>query len=225
MATTVLTKARPRQRDNQRSRVYAWERSAIDPAHRLACFATSEEVSAWLSPIWRKERARVGLAGTPAPTVTRAHRGQLRPYAHHDHRISLPKWARSTWVALHELAHRLTPQDEAHGPRFVGVLIGLGCRHLDLDAAELMRAADQAGVKYHVRSIGNVPVHGPMWHLSRALATEGPMTPVEAACWLDLGTGVDVSAKQVRGAALALVRAGRARWYRKKLHLINAAAG
>lgn len=208
-----------RRRDSQRSRVYAWERKATPLSVWEPVFKTVEEAGAWLAPIWRKERGRVGQSFAPMPAVKPGHWGQRRALAHHNHTISLPKWARSPWVVLHEAAHRLTPDDEAHGARFVGVLIGLACRHLDLDADTLMRAADEAGVKYHVRSIGVVPIHGPAWHLERALTSEGAMTPIEVACWLDIGCAVSVSSKQVRGAALTLIRAGRVRWWRGKLRL------
>lgn len=210
----------PGTRDSQRSRCYRWERAAVDDEHWAPVFKRVEDAAAWAEPIWRRERGRVGLANARAPAFERPHWGQVRAFAHHDHRITLPRWARSRWVVLHELAHRLTP-GAAHGPRFVGCLIGLGARWLDLDAESLMRAADSHAVKYHVRTIGVVPVHGPAWHVEQAVAAEGPMSDMEIASWLSLGCGVDINVRQVRGAALALIRAGRARWFRKKLTLMK----
>lgn len=206
-------------RDNQRSRCYAWEAAASKGALERPQWATVQEAAEWLAPIWRKERGRVGRARVAAPAIESSHWGQTRALAHHDHRITLPKWARNPWVVLHEAAHRLTPSDEAHGPRFVGVLIGLVCRHLDFDATELMRLADEMGVRYHVRSIGVVPTHGPAWHVERALRDEGPMTDMDIACHLSLGCSVPINVKQVQGAAVHLIRSGRARWMRNKLHL------
>lgn len=210
-----------RPRDNQRSRVYAWERSAsLELCGRSlyeAEFRTLAECEAFAAPIWRAERGRLGLAGKLAPAIERPSWGQRSAFAHNDHRITLPRWARSRWVILHELAHRLTPRDEAHGPRFVGVLMGLLARHVDLDAVELMRTAEQAGVRYWVRSIGAVPVHGPAWHVTRALRAEAPMSAMDLASWLSLGTGADITLAQVRGAALSLIQQGRARWLRGKL--------
>jgi hypothetical protein len=205
-----------RKRDTQRSKVYAWEMSAIDPLHWISVFENTHDASEWIAPIWRAERGRVGLSGQLAPTLVAAHGRQRRPKAHSNHRITLPKWATSHWVLLHELAHRLTPGD-GHGPRFVGVLIGLGCRYLDLDAQSLMASADAGGVKYSVRSIGRVPVHGPAWHVERAITDEGPMTAIDLSSWLNLGCGVDITPLKVRGAALSLIRSGRARWLRGKL--------
>lgn len=209
-----------RGRDNQRSKVYAWERAIAGSEMGGAVFADLAAAQAWMQPIWRKERGRVGLAKRAAPSIERPHWGQRRALAHADNRITLPKWARSYWVVLHEMAHRLTPHDEAHGPRFVGVLIGLVCRWLDYDAASLMRLADERGVRYSVRSIGAVPIHGPAWHLERALRSEGAMTPMDAACHLSLGCGVDVNLRQIHGAALYLRKKGTVRMLRGKLVLL-----
>lgn len=211
-----------RGRDRQRSRVYAWEREVcarlLGRSIGTPDYDTIPECEAYAKPIWRAERGRVGLARQHAPDIERPHWGQRRALAHHDHRITLPRWARNRWVILHELAHRLTPTDEAHGPRFVGVLMGLVARWLDLDAQELMELADRHGVLYYVRSIGVVPVHGPAWKVERALRENGPMTEMDLACWCD------VPYKQVRGAVLYLIGRGKARWYRKKLQLVAGVA-
>jgi hypothetical protein len=209
-------------RDNQRSKVYAWERAAVrELGNRTlgdAEFDTLGECEQWALPIWRKERGRVGLARVAAPAIERPSWGQRRALAHDDHRITLPRWARSRWVILHELAHRLTPRDEAHGPRFVGVLIGLVSRWLEYDANQLMRLADERGVRYYVRSVGVVPVRGPAWHVAKVLSDSmGPLKPMEIACELSIGRGVAVSCKQVRGAALFLVRSGAVRWRGRRL--------
>lgn len=206
-------------RDNQRSKVYAWERAVVrELGNRKLGDAEFERLAAcelWAQPIWRKERGRVGLARVAAPAIERPSWGQRRALAHDDHRITLPRWARSRWVILHELTHRLTPRDEAHGPRFVGVLIGLVCRWLEYDANQLMHMADERGVKYSVRSIGVVPVCGPAWHVEQVLnSTRRPLTPMEIACELSVGRGVPIACKQVRGAAVYLVRSGKAHWWR-----------
>ena len=206
-------------RDNQRSRVYAWERASARTLFRILDgdrairrldvpeFEELAECQSYLDPIWKAERGRYGRARVPVPPIERPHRGQTSAKAHHDHRITLPRWSRSRWVILHEAAHRLVPDHEAHGPRFVGVLIGLLARHVGYDANELMAMADEMGVKYHVRSIGLVPVQT----LSQKLARLLPTTEMDAAFELD------VSWRQVRGAALQLVNKGKARWIRNRL--------
>jgi hypothetical protein len=206
-----------RQRDNQRSRVYAWEAGYRSRWGQQ--FDTLDQAAQWLTPIWRAERGRVGLAKQRAPNVERPHRGQRSALAHDDHRITLPRWARRQWVILHEAAHQLTPLDEPHGPRFVGVLMGLLCRHLDFDSAELMRSADEGGVRYHVRSIGVVPVHGPAWHLERALRALGPMTEMMAGSHLAIIENVHLNWRQVRGASLSLIKKGIVQRWRGKLQI------
>jgi putative metallohydrolase (TIGR04338 family) len=230
-------------RDNQRSKVYAWERRCVaELAHSSiydAEFKTLEECAEYAGPIWNKERGRVGRAKIAAPRIERPNRGQRRALAHHGDgysrnasgklvrdggRITLPRWARSRWVILHELAHRLDKDsNEAHGPRFVGILIGLIARWLDYDAAQLMALADEMGVKYHVRTIGVVPVRGIAWHVERVIRHEGPMSEMDLSCHLNLAEGVDVTPAQVRGAALSLIRLERARWLRGKLVLLRGA--
>lgn len=193
------------KRDSQRSRVYAWERRA-NPAIYRATWASLDEVQAFALPIWRSERGRYGLAKSASPSIERPSWGQRAALAHDDHRITLPKWARNPWIVLHELAHRLAVGDR-HGPRFVGVLIGLLCRHDGRDADELMALADAMGVRYHVRSIGAVPIVP----LSVKLLRLAPVFEMDAA--IELG----VHWRQIRGAALHLQRQGAAKWNRGRL--------
>lgn len=211
-----------RPRDNQRSKVYAWEKHATGHFTDRALFDTIAECDAWMAPIWRKERGRLGLAGAAAPRVERPAWGQRRALAHQSHRITLPRWARNPWVMLHEMAHRLTPSDEAHGARFVGVLIGLVSRHDGRDAQYLMRLADDMDVRYQVRSIGAVPVLSVAQQVEMKLRVQGAMEPMELLCELRLVDQLDYSMAQVRGAALSLIRAGKARYLRGKLVLTAA---
>jgi hypothetical protein len=178
-----------------------------------------DDVREWAAPIWRAERGRYGRASASEPAIVRPHRGQRRALAHYDGRISLPRWSRSPWVVLHELAHHLALGDH-HGPRFVGVLIGLVCRHLNYHSTDLMQIADQHGVKYAVRSIGSVPVHGLRWRAVKALHDEGPMSPMDLACWLSIGTYHEpVTERHVRGAMLGPLLAGQASFSRGKYRL------
>jgi putative metallohydrolase (TIGR04338 family) len=217
-----------RPRDNQKSRVYQWERHAISTLGGGSIgtpdFTDIASCAAFAEPIWRTERGRLGLPGQHAPSIERSSWGQRRALAHSNHRITLPRWARSRWVILHELAHRLSPNDEAHGPRFVGVLIGLASRHLDYDAGQLMALADSMGVKYHIRSIGRVPHHGTGWHVARLIRLQHPMSAMDIACHLSLVDGIDATDRQVRAAALGLIRTGQARWLRGKLTPVPADA-
>lgn len=229
-------------RDSQRSKVYAWENACVAQlAHDSiydAEFKTLEECADYATPVWNSERGRLGRAKILAPRIERPARGQRSALAHlgdgrqfkagewrrDGGRITLPRWARSRWVILHELAHRLNAGHDGagHGPRFVGILIGLVARHLEYDATQLMALADEMGVKYHVRAIGSVPVRGPVWHVERVVRLHGPMSEMDLACHLSLAEGIDITPPQVRGAALHLIKCGRARWLRHKLVLLQA---
>lgn len=174
---------------------------------RLFRFESLEECESFMRPIWRAERGRVGLAKHPCPTLSRNLWGQHRATANYaGTEIKLPKWARNDWVILHEMAHCLTPGDR-HGPRFVGVLIGLLARHAGVDAYESMARADEMGVKYHVRAIGVVPVRSSAERLAAIL----PCTVMEAAFELDC------TWRQVHGYALQLIRQRRARFFRNRI--------
>lgn len=203
-----------RPRDNQRSRVYIWERLVIPHDQRgVGRFRTIDEVVGFARPIWRAERGRYGRAKVEMPLFQSSSWGQRHALAHDDHRISLPLWARNPFVILHEMAHRLTPQDEAHGPRFVGVLIGLCARHLGLDRDYLLALAQETGVKVHEKSIGATPRYGLHRKVVDVIARCGPLTDIEIALELQ------VSYRAVRGASLTLIRSGAAKWMRNRLHL------
>jgi hypothetical protein len=202
-------------RDVQRSRVYAWERRIFDRAIWTATL-TLEELERFVNRVWRSERGRMGQARRPAPVVA-ARRGssaEAFSNAWGPGLMYFGSHCRNQIVALHEMSHCLTPRDQSHGPRFVGVLIGLYCRHLDMDANVLMALADEMNVKYHVRSIGSVPIFGTARIVADAVRKEGSMTEMDLACWCDL------TYLQVRGAAMSLIRKGQARWLRKKLVLL-----
>lgn len=200
--------------------MYAWEKRVAEIERRdffVPQWDTLDEVTAWATPIWRSERGRYGRAHVPVPAIQRPAWGQGRAYAFAGtHRITLPKWTRGPWMVLHELAHLLV-NSHGHGPRFVGALIGLVCRHLQYDAGELMQTGDDCGVKYDVRSIGSVPIRGLQWRAERALAVEGPMSAMDLACWLSIGTGHEaVTWRQVHGAMLRPIAEGRVRLLRGK---------
>lgn len=119
---------------------------------------------------------------------------------------------------LHRAAHRRTVSDETRGGLFVGILIGLVARHDGRDADNLMRRADEMGVKFHGRSIGHVPVRGPAWHVENVIRQVEPMTLPEILAMFE-DRDLESSLPQIRGAALSLVRAGKARYEGKRLIL------
>ena len=104
-----------RNRDSQRSRVYGWERAcgiltmptlSLDECQDLATRARARYRKAPLRVFDGRSRRRGGAHGTWA--------------------ITLPRFARSSWYTLHEVAHTLVPHGAApHGPEFVRILLDL----------------------------------------------------------------------------------------------------
>lgn len=220
----------PRFRDQQRSRLYAWERDMATKAARAvegelvrskSLFVPDDELhdlascQAYVDRVWKAERARYGQGRRQPPVVVRPSWGQRRAIAHAYHQISLPRTVRNRWMILHEVAHRLTPDDEPHGPRFLGVLIGLLHRHAGYDADELLASAQEARLRVKPQSLGPVLERS----LSVRLLDVLPATDIDAA--LELG----VHWRQVRGAAMQLIRQERARWFRGKLVRITTPEG
>lgn len=56
-----------------------------------------------------------------------------------------------SWCLLHELAHAMTSTEDGysdgHGPVFMGVYVGLLVRYLRLDAPDLLRSLQNAGIQ------------------------------------------------------------------------------
>jgi len=91
-----------RPRDKQRSLVYAWEVKASGGTVHQGVWKSLEEVEAFLQPIWRAERGRVGLAKQRAPTLSRNLWGQRRASASDDHEIKLPRAMRNPWIVARD---------------------------------------------------------------------------------------------------------------------------
>lgn len=194
-----------RRRDSQRSAVYDWER-ALDGVEMFREMMTLDEVGEMVKKVWRSERGRYGLANTRDLEIRRVHWGQSRALAF-GASVSYPKWARNPWVVLHEIAHCLNRRAEgqaSHGPRFVGILIGLACRHMGLDRDHLVRAAEEMGVKVNLIAIGATPRYG--WHKRAvdALVRLGG----RAANDVELAFEMQVGYRAARGACLTLIRDG-----------------
>lgn len=140
-----------RARDNRRQRLYNAERAVTLPesaaAKRLlhggkrvestgnisieACQAYVDHVtrSAWFQRRW----------GRQSLTVTHKVYGAATGGGGE---VTLPPWARTEWVILHEIAHNLTPrQHAAHGPEFAAVFLTLVRQQMGKVAYDLLRGA------------------------------------------------------------------------------------
>jgi hypothetical protein len=128
----------PPGRDFQRSRVYAWEAREIAPAPS--------------SNVAFDQAQEMGLRHPPA--VERLPRQAHRRMADACRlSIRLPDQTPG-WCLLHELAHAMTTthdgHSDRHGPRFIGVYVGLLERYLRLPRARLLASLAASGVAVDV---------------------------------------------------------------------------
>ena len=148
-----------RVRDQQRSRVYSWERLVVGkedigdmslPSCQLLvcrCFGWWYRVG---RPASNGRQFNIAI-----PDVVRGRENSLDAARGSSRTISLPLWARSKIVVLHETAHAivdnhgLTAKDGGHGPYFMRVYIELLGHYMKFDRAYLTRSAKKEGIKVH----------------------------------------------------------------------------
>ena len=126
------------KRDFQRSKVYAWEKEALnlfDPAQWPEI--TLDECKALIQKVF----AAKGLI----PPAVKDGRGSSKARGGPD-RINLPKWARTKVIVLHECAHGINIKD-AHGPAWVKEYIDLLGQYADVKVGQLYASALDMNVK------------------------------------------------------------------------------
>lgn len=129
-------------RDQQRSRLYAWEDAVVAPLDpsRVSFAAAQGMVDA----IWADQELRYPPRVTPLPPQSRRCLGDATRLA-----IRLPPVFPS-WLLLHELAHAMSSthdgESDGHGPVFVGLYVRLLSRYLRLPATELVSALQSQGI-------------------------------------------------------------------------------
>jgi len=108
-----------RPRDSQRGRVYSWETTIVDEALRTQL--TLEECRALIAEALKRYQPAIEI-----PLVVDGRNGRRAWTIIGKNKISLPVWARTPCVVLHEVSHLLTPLDAAsHGPEFVRIMCHL----------------------------------------------------------------------------------------------------
>ena len=131
-----------RPRDTQRSKVYAAEGAAFGRAKEEL---TLDECRAFIAEVWRSETAKQLRHGTGRqwrvyPPRLADGRG-CRSASAGNGEVTLPRWARSKWVILHELSHEITEgRRAAHGPEFCRSDLRLVERFIGFEARERLGA-------------------------------------------------------------------------------------
>lgn len=127
-------------RDSQRSAVYKWERAVVrshveaqpagaKPRYDLLATMELQDCEALVAEVFRDYRAIQSLPVVRDGRGARYARGSL-------YLISLPRWARTRPIVLHEIAHALEPAGPSHGPCFARLLLDLLCRYAGVDKAK-----------------------------------------------------------------------------------------
>ena len=124
-------------RDSQRTAVYRWERGfATWPGDKLS-LAECREL------IWRVWSDHLD---SEPPTIGDGRGRRSACYIFEDHQIRLPRWSRTEYVVLHEVAHGLVwamlPRAAAHGEEFARLYLDLLGRYAEIDV-DLARAAGE----------------------------------------------------------------------------------
>jgi len=146
-----------RQRDSQRSKLYAWERQYVDGRPTWASWAerhetgkhpkmTLAECQALVNKVWRSY-----FGPGPTPPEVKDGRGSRRALAGFFH-ISLPRWARTRHSVLHEVTHSILDRScrydlAGHGPEFVRIYCELLVRYDGRKLGELTRSARASRLK------------------------------------------------------------------------------
>lgn len=123
-----------RERDYQRSKVYAWERQEFGWDKDILTLSECEKVARSILPdvVVSDGRGRVKACAVPW-----------------ENKIKLPRWARTRWVVLHEVAHIVAYRNWAawHGKEFMANYIDLLSRYYKRDKDALWQSALSAGLR------------------------------------------------------------------------------
>ncbi|WP_239479398.1 SprT-like domain-containing protein [Lichenicola cladoniae] len=135
-------------RDEQRSRVYAWEDEMVVPRDpSLIAYGAAQGM---VDAIWSELGLRYPPRVEPLPkqATTRMADGS---------RLTLRLPAQTpSWCLLHELAHALTSthdgHSDQHGPVFAGIYVQLLVRYLRLPQPWLLATLESADVQVDMRA-------------------------------------------------------------------------
>lgn len=148
-------------RDTQQQRVYEWEWACVRPFDPTASNAASRLTLGECREIVEHAFSEF-VPDAPLPNLNyspenaKRRQGKECParYWTDTHGITLPVWARSRSVVLHEIAHAMTRITyglgvEGHGPEFTATALALWCCYLpNFDYEEARRRGVAHGIRF-----------------------------------------------------------------------------
>jgi putative metallohydrolase (TIGR04338 family) len=141
-----------RQRDNQRTKVYEAE-NTLSPVSRV--FITVDEMQVFINNVIGSARFKNRFK-LNKPIRVSDGRGRRRACCanfYYEYRLKMPKWARTDYILLHELAHAITEDKYAwHGPEFCANYLYLIQNFMEHNEAYtlLVDSFKETGVRFSV---------------------------------------------------------------------------
>lgn len=139
-----------RERDSQRSKVYAAERSVegFETRDRMETISEIEHyvekviTSAWFQRRWKVKGYRIEDGRGARRATGGLHWGGVAV-------LTFPKWSRSKMIVLHELAHACTVKNHgglvsAHGWQFASTYLELVTHEMGKETGDALKAAFRA---------------------------------------------------------------------------------
>jgi putative metallohydrolase (TIGR04338 family) len=148
-----------RLRDSQRGKVYKAERILNSHPKAMERFETIPEVDVFVKKVLGSSYTRKHFARLNSLTISDG-RGRRNASAYGYREISLPRWARTRWTILHELAHiyasykykRVDIAIAAHGREFCKIYLQLVQHFISKEAADILKKSfREHRVKYQIR--------------------------------------------------------------------------
>ncbi len=136
-----------RPRDNQRSKVYAWESAYHHWGE--GPILSLKECGKLANKVCRHFRL--------APVTIRDGRGCRRAYGN-TRSVTLPRWSRQVAITLHETAHSIVLRTwgrygaAAHGKEFLGIYMYLLAKFGGWDYSDMARRSNERGLLFISRN-------------------------------------------------------------------------
>lgn len=152
------------KRDTQRQKLYDAERKAFgEDFKRILGDGSMGAVEEFVrrvesSQTWQQLLARSGVRPLSNGLLLKDGRRNRRASANR-WQVTLPRWARTAPVILHEMAHSATPDDVGHNWPFAAAYLVLVGRFIGAEARDKLRAAFKAAKVRHTPPRKMSPEH------------------------------------------------------------------